>query len=77
VPGQKRSDSVGQRQPLLRTGLKERLAPSPTPPHTASVPDEAWKREDVNALLAGVWDIKMLLLQLVQHLGDDEDEEDE
>ncbi|HZB35387.1 MAG TPA: hypothetical protein VE440_04875 [Gaiellaceae bacterium] len=29
------------------------------------MPDEAWKREDVNALLAGLWDIRMLLLRLV------------
>jgi hypothetical protein len=41
------------------------------------VPDDAWQREDVDAVLSGLWDIKMLLLQLVQHLGDDEEETDE
>jgi hypothetical protein len=41
------------------------------------VPDEAWTRDDVNALLAGVWDIKMLILQLLQHFGEDEEEADE
>jgi hypothetical protein len=45
--------------------------------HTASLPDDAWKREDVDAIVGGVWDIKMLLVQLVQLLGDDEEEEDQ
>jgi hypothetical protein len=38
------------------------------------VPDDAWKREDVDAVLSGLWDIKMLLVELVQILGDDEEE---
>jgi hypothetical protein len=41
---------------------------------TACVPEEAWTREDINALLSGIWDIKMLLVELVQLLGDDEEE---
>jgi hypothetical protein len=38
------------------------------------VPEEAWTPEDVSALLSGVWDIKLLLIELVQILGDDEEE---
>jgi hypothetical protein len=44
---------------------------------TRPVIDDAWKREDINAVLAGIWDIKMLLVQLLQHLGDDEEEAEE
>jgi hypothetical protein len=39
------------------------------------VADHTWQREDVDAVLAGLWDIKMLLLQLVQHFGEDDEEE--
>jgi hypothetical protein len=46
----------------------------PTAPQTASVPDDAWEREDVDAVIGGIWDIKMLLIQLLQLLGDDEEE---
>jgi hypothetical protein len=38
---------------------------------------DAWEREDVEAIVGGIWDIKMLLIQLVQLLGDDEEEADE
>jgi hypothetical protein len=38
---------------------------------------DAWEREDVNAVVFGIWDIKMLLIQLLQLLGDDEEEADE
>jgi hypothetical protein len=38
---------------------------------------DAWEREDVEAIVGGIWDIKMLLLQLLQLLGDDEEEADE
>jgi hypothetical protein len=41
------------------------------------VSERVWEREDVEAVIAGVWDIKMLLIQLVQLLGDDEEEADE
>jgi len=34
-------------------------------------------REDINALMLGALDIKMLLIQLLQLLGDDEEEADE
>ena len=49
----------------------------PPSTHTASVPDEAWEREDVNAVVYGIWDITMLLIQLLQLLGDDEEEADD
>jgi hypothetical protein len=41
------------------------------------VAEGAWQREDVEAIVGGIWDIKMLLIQLVQLLGDDEEEADE
>jgi hypothetical protein len=44
---------------------------------TARVPDQAWEREDVDAVVGGIWDIKMLLIRLIQLLGDDEEEADE
>ena len=39
--------------------------------------ESVWERDDVDAILKGIWDIKMLLIQLVQLLGDDEEEADE
>jgi hypothetical protein len=48
-----------------------------SPCHTPAVSERVWEREDVEAVIAGVWDIKMLLIQLVQLLGDDEEEADE
>jgi hypothetical protein len=36
-----------------------------------------WERGDVDAVVAGIWDIKMLVIQVIQHLGDDEEEADE
>jgi hypothetical protein len=41
------------------------------------VPEDPWDRDDINALLAGIWDIKMLLIEVLQHLGDDEEEAEE
>jgi hypothetical protein len=41
------------------------------------VSEDAWEREDVEAVVGGIWDIKMLLLQLVQLFGDDEEEADQ
>lgn len=41
------------------------------------MPDNAWEREGVDAIVGGIWDIKMLLIRLVQLLGDDEEEEDQ
>jgi hypothetical protein len=38
---------------------------------------DAWEREDVEAIVGGIWDIKMLLVELVQLLSDDEEEEAE
>jgi hypothetical protein len=35
---------------------------------------EAWEREDVDALIGGIWDIKMLLIELLELLGEDEEE---
>jgi hypothetical protein len=41
------------------------------------MPDEVWERKDVDAVLAGFWDLKMLLLRLVQLLEGDDEEADE
>jgi hypothetical protein len=41
------------------------------------VRNDAWERQDVDAVLSGIWDIKMLLIKLVQLLEDDEEEADE
>jgi hypothetical protein len=38
---------------------------------------DVWEREDVEAIVGGIWDIKMLLIHLVQLLGGDEEETDE
>jgi hypothetical protein len=38
---------------------------------------DAWEREDINALLLGVLDIKAALLRLLQLLEDDDEEADE
>lgn len=38
---------------------------------------EAWEREDVDALIRGIWDIKMLLIELLKLLGEDEEEAEE
>jgi hypothetical protein len=35
-----------------------------------------WQREDVDAILSGLWDIKVLLVRLVQLLEDGEEEEE-
>jgi hypothetical protein len=65
-----RNTPIGQvRKCVLRLSTSEG--------ETGPVADGAWKRADVQAVLAGIWDIKMLLLQLVQLLGDDEEEADE
>jgi hypothetical protein len=40
------------------------------------VHDDAWERQDVDAVLSGIWDIKMLLIKLVQLLEDDEEAEE-
>jgi hypothetical protein len=37
----------------------------------------ASEREDVEAIVGGIWDITMLLIELVQILGDDEEEAEE
>jgi hypothetical protein len=39
--------------------------------------EEAWERRDVDPVLSGLWDIKMLLINLLQLLGDDEEEAEE
>jgi hypothetical protein len=44
---------------------------------TGAVAEDAWERADVDAVLAAIWDIRMLLIQLVQLLGDDEEEAEE
>lgn len=36
--------------------------------------EDAWTRDDINALILGVLDIKELLIQLLQLFGDDEEE---
>jgi hypothetical protein len=42
------------------------------------VADEAvWERVDVEAIVGGIFDIKALLTQIVQLLGEDDEEEDE
>jgi hypothetical protein len=58
-------------------GWKSVLRPLMIRRETRPVPEDAWEREDVKAVIAGIWDIKMLLIQLLQHIGDDEEEADE
>ena len=72
------NEPAGRRQPRVRSGLKERLADPAQHGETRVVASESvWERDDVDAILKGIWDIKMLLIQLVQLLGDDEEEADE
>jgi hypothetical protein len=41
------------------------------------VTTDAWEREDVEAIVGGIWDIKMLLIEVLKLLGDDEEEAEE
>jgi hypothetical protein len=41
------------------------------------VPESVFEREDVDAILRGLWDIKVLLVQIARSLGNDEEEEEE
>jgi hypothetical protein len=41
------------------------------------VAEDAWERADVEAILGALWDVKLLLVQLVQLLGGDEEEADD
>jgi hypothetical protein len=40
------------------------------------VPDSVFEREDVDAILRGLWDIKVLLVRIARSFGDDEEEEE-
>jgi hypothetical protein len=74
VPAQKVALRPDGGNPSFGQDLKRVLRLSPVTVDTDSVPEEAWTAEDVNALLSGVWDVKMLLVELLQLLGDDEEE---
>jgi hypothetical protein len=39
--------------------------------------ESAFEREDVDAILRGLWDIKVLLVRIARSLDDDEEEEEE
>jgi hypothetical protein len=41
------------------------------------VPESVFEREDVDAILRGLWDIKVLLVRIARSLGNDEEEEEE
>ncbi|HET6641899.1 MAG TPA: hypothetical protein VFG93_01365 [Gaiellaceae bacterium] len=77
MPDQKVAIEPDGDNPSFGQGLKSALRSLPTAPQTGSVPDDVLTREDVDAIVAGIWDIKMLLLRLVQLFGDDEEEEDQ
>jgi hypothetical protein len=58
-------------------GRKGVLRPRDFPATLANVPESVFEREDVDAILSGLWDIKVLLVRIAQSLGDDEEEEEE
>jgi hypothetical protein len=59
-------------------GLRGRLVGTRVAVETATMPNEpAWERDDVEAILGGLFDIRGLLARLVQLVeGDDESEEE-
>ncbi len=59
-----------------QTRRKERLACARWGGKTSRVSKSVFEREDVDAILRGLWDIKILLVRIVHLLGNDEEEEE-